>query len=140
MNQEVKSFLGNLGKYKGFSFLGDGSIYHNDYLLLKFNTDGSIFVSSYLTLGELYQNYVELFESCIGSSSLGNFQLVSYLRKKGKEFLYSDMHYASLFVTGDGFLIKCKVYPHDLAYLSACLGVCSETYWSHIQDMIRDAT
>lgn len=129
MSPDVLNFLESLKTFDGFVITEDYKVYHRDILLLSFDSDGSIFLSSRLSCDQSYRNYTPLVEEKIKTNSIGNFSLCNCYSVGGEYIMISEMHYANLLANYDGYHIECKEYSHDLASLYAALGVCRSVKW-----------
>lgn len=129
MNSDVLNFLESLRTFDGFIITEDYKVYHRDNLLLSFDSDGSIFISSRLSCDQSYRNYTPLIEEKIKTNSIGNFSLCDCYSIGDEYVMISEMHYANLLANYDGYHIECKEYPQDLASLYAALEICRSVKW-----------
>lgn len=129
MNSNVLNFLESLRTFDGFVITEDFKVFHRDKLLLSFDSDGSIFISSRLSCDQSYRNYTPLIEDKIKTNSIGNFSLCDCYSIGDEYVMISEMHYANLLANYDGYRIECKEYPHDLASLYAALEICRSVKW-----------
>ena len=129
MRPDVLTFLESLKTFEGLVITKDFKVYHRDTFLMSFDSDGSIFLSFRLSCDQSYRNYTPLIEEKIKTNSIGNFSLCDCYSVGDEYIMISEMHYANLLATYDGYRIECKEYPHDLASLYAALRVCRGVKW-----------
>ena len=105
MNSDVLNFLESIKNFDGFIITEDYKVYHRDILLLSFDSDGSIFISSRLSCDQSYRNYAPLIEEKIKTNSIGNFSLCDCYSIGDEYVIISEMHYANLLANYDGYRI-----------------------------------